>query len=390
MRSRVRLFVFVGLFVTAIDLGLLLALESRVALGLANLIALVVAAVVSYLANRVWTFELSSAYRWVARPWLFVLTALLAAAVDMVVLVSVAGFPGDVLDVTSTVGLVIAKFVAMGAASVVRWAAYRNILFHSMRQALATRTDRPAPPGDKRLTVVLPAYNEAERIAQSLSEMSELLVVQMPLSDFELLVVDDCSSDDTAEVAEKNGARVIRHEANQGKGGAVRTGMTAASGRSVIFTDSDLAYPPELILDFLFQLEDGWDMVVGSRRHPDSVAEVETSFLRKVGGWGVNKLTHVVLLGQFRDTQCGIKGFRSDVASSMAERLQTLGFGFDVELFIMAELDRLSLVERPVRVNNREGSSVSLFSDTLKFAQDLVKIRRLAGQGAYSNETINV
>ena len=160
--------------------------------------------------------------------------------------------------------------------------------------------------------------------------------------------------------------------------------MKAASGRAVVFTDSDLAYPPELVYDFLTQIEDGWDMVVGSRRHPDSEAEVETSFLRKVGGWGVNKLTHVVLLGQFRDTQCGIKGFRSDVAASMARRLQTLGFGFDVELFIMAELDKLSMIERPVTVNNREGSNVSLISDTFKFAEDLVKIRRLAGQGAYS------
>lgn len=383
MRSRVRLFIFVGLFVTTIDLGLLLILESRVVLGLANLIALVVAAVVSYLANRVWTFELSSAYRWVARPWLFVMTALLAAFLDMITLVFVVTF----FNITMSTGLIVAKTIAMGAASVVRWGAYRTILFHSMRQTLATRTDRGLPPGDKRLTVVLPAYNESERIGRSLSEMSELLVVQMPVSDFELLVVDDCSSDDTAEVAERNGARVIRHEVNKGKGGAVQTGMLAASGRSVVFTDSDLAYPPELVLDFLYQLEDGWDMVVGNRRHPDSVAEVETSFLRKVGGWGVNKLTHVVLLGQFRDTQCGIKGFRSDVARSMAERLQTLGFGFDVELFIMAELEELSMVERPVRVNNREGSSVSVISDTLKFAKDLVKIRRLAGQGAYGEQS---
>ena len=359
-------------------------LEGRFLPWIANVIALGVAAVVSYLANRVWTFELSSAYRWVARPWLFALTALLAAFIDTLVLLSLLGLPGDFFTPTNTTGLVVSKIIAMGAASVIRWAAYRNVLFHSMRQTLATRTDRGTPPGDFRLSVVLPAYNEAERIEQSLTEMTALLGSHMAREEFELLVVDDCSSDNTSEVAKQAGARVIRHEVNQGKGGAVRTGMKAASGRAVVFTDSDLAYPPELVYDFLTQIEDGWDMVVGSRRHPDSEAEVETSFLRKVGGWGVNKLTHVVLLGQFRDTQCGIKGFRSDVAASMARRLQTLGFGFDVELFIMAELDKLSMIERPVTVNNREGSNVSLISDTLKFAEDLVKIRRLAGQGAYS------
>ncbi|MEZ5341738.1 MAG: hypothetical protein R2706_09855 [Acidimicrobiales bacterium] len=97
----------------------------------------------------------------------------------------------------------------------------------------------------------------------------------------------------------------------------------------------------------------------------------------------VNWLTHHVLLGHFRDTQCGIKGFRGDIGRVIFERCQIDGFAFDIEIFLISEQDRLSLTEVPVAVENRQSSSVRLVGDTLKLLKDLFVVRRAAGTGFY-------
>ena len=127
----------------------------------------------------------------------------------------------------------------------------------------------------------------------------------------------------------------------------------------------------------------GWDVVVGSRRHEETTTLVRARRLRELGGHAVNWLTHLVLLGHFRDTQCGIKGFRNDIGKAIFGRTTIDGFAFDVEVFLIAEQDRYSLTEVPVRVENRQGSSVRLVRDTVDLLRDLVRIRRAAGKGAY-------
>ena len=151
----------------------------------------------------------------------------------------------------------------------------------------------------------------------------------------------------------------------------------------MIFTDADLAYPPAMVRPILAELENGWDVVVGSRRHEETTTLVRARRIRELGGRAVNWLTHLVLLGHFRDTQCGIKGFRNDIGRAIFERTTIDGFAFDVEIFLIAEQDSLSLTEVPVKVENRQGSSVRLVNDSVKLLRDLVRIRRAAGKDAY-------
>ncbi|MDH5291014.1 MAG: GtrA family protein, partial [Acidimicrobiia bacterium] len=159
MRSRLRLFLLVGLAATALDVGTLLALQER-GLLLADVVALVLAATMAYLLNRHITFRRRPLARWVRRPTLFGATALAAGLVDVGVLV-----------VLNRLGLAVpaAKVLAVGAAATVRWVAYRRILFHQVRQEMAQRLDRPPAPGAKRLSVVVPAYNEGGLIEATLA-----------------------------------------------------------------------------------------------------------------------------------------------------------------------------------------------------------------------------
>ncbi len=377
MRSRLRLFALVGSLATAIDVGLLLALTPRVGLVLADLVALAAAAVASFFLNRNLTFRRDRTARWVRRPSLFAATALIAGVVDVVLLIV-----GDGIGLP----LIAAKVVAMGAAAVVRWVAYRWILFTEVRQELAERLDRPPPEGEVRVSVVVPAFNEEGMIDATVDAIASELGRELG-GGYELLVVDDGSDDRTAEVARSAGARVVRLDRNQGKGAAVRAGVLAASGRSVVFTDADLAYPPSLVVTVVRELEQGWDVVVGSRRHTDTNTLVRARRVRELGGRVINLLTHVVLLGRFRDTQCGLKGFRADVGRTIFERTRIDGFAFDVEVFLIAEQDRLSLTEIPVSVTNRTGSSVRLVGDSLGLISDLFRIRRWAGEGRYRPST---
>lgn len=374
MRSRLRVFALVGLVATALDLGVFRALLDR-GLIAADVIAMSVAAVASYFGNRLFTFRGRPNARWVRNPGLFGATALIAGSVDLVfvVLMVEGGF----------LGAFPAKVLAIGLAALVRWGAYRWILFEVVRTELAERRPRPQSTGDLRLSIVVPAYNEANAIGTTISALFEELQSAVRRDDMEIIVVDDGSSDATAAAATKAGARVMRQPRNRGKGAAVRAGVLGSRGRAVIFTDADLAYPPSLVVKMLDEVENGWDVVVGSRRHQETTTLVRARRLRELGGRMVNWLTHLVLLGHFRDTQSGIKGFRGDIGRVIFERTRIDGFAFDVEIFLMSEQDRLSLTEVPVKVENRAASSVRLIVDTALFFGDLVKIRRAAGWGWY-------
>src|SRR5690606_24244305 len=113
--------------------------------------------------------------------------------------------------------------------------------------------------------------------------------------------------------------RVVVLPRNRGKGAAVRTGVLAARGRTIAFTDADLAYSPDQLVGLLEEVEAGWDVVVGSRHHPGSTRVTAPRRLRAIGGRVVNGFTHAVLLGAYRDTQAGLKAFRSDVARTLFE-----------------------------------------------------------------------
>ncbi|MCU1499169.1 MAG: hypothetical protein JWM47_3122 [Acidimicrobiales bacterium] len=252
------------------------------------------------------------------------------------------------------------------------------------RQALNRRRSRPPAPGSYRLSLVIPAYNEARHIAGTIERVRAELGPLVGPDELEIVVIDDGSADGTAAAATQAGADVVVAQAgNRGKGAAVRAGVLAASGRTVVFTDADLAYAPEQVVRLLVQIEDGWDVVVGSRHHHDTTTVVRAPRLREIGGRVINAATRLVLLGHHGDTQCGLKGFRSDVAGVLFRHAEVDGFAFDVELFLLVERYGFSLREVPVEVVNSERSTVHVARDSVRLLADLARIRRAAGAGSY-------
>jgi glycosyltransferase involved in cell wall biosynthesis len=173
------------------------------------------------------------------------------------------------------------------------------------------------------------------------------------------------------------------HPFNRGKGAAVRTGVLAATGGVIAFTDADLSYAPVQLVGLLDIVESGVDMVVGSRKHDMTRTLVRAGRVREIGGRVINWLTHAVLLGNYRDTQCGLKAFRADAARLIFERSRIDGFAFDVELFVIAERNNLTLVEVPVTVVNTTRSTVRVARDAMRLVRDLFRIRRWSRRGAY-------
>lgn len=263
-------------------------------------------------------------------------------------------------------------------------AGQRRVLARQVRADIDRPRDLEPAPGTYRLSVVVPAYAEEGRIADTIGRLRSELADLAGAGGLEIVVVDDGSPDRTAAVAEAAGADVVlRQVHNRGKGAAVRAGMLVASGRTLAFTDADLAYSPDHLRELVHEVEAGWDVVVGSRRHTDTTTLVRAGRLREVGGRAINLLTHLVLLGQHRDTQCGLKAFRSDVARLLFAHTRIDGFAFDVELFHLVERYRLSLTEVPVRVENSSRSTVNVVRDGIRLVRDLFRVLGYARRGDY-------
>lgn len=234
-----------------------------------------------------------------------------------------------------------------------------------------------------RLTVVVPAFEEAERIART---VRELLNALDDLGDggLEIVVVDDGSTDSTAAEADRAGAdRVVRLDRNRGKGAAVRAGVAVASGRTIAYTDADLSYPPDQLLDLLVAVEAGSPFVAGSRRHVDTVTLIRGRRLREVSGRVFNLLSRLVVLGRYRDTQCGLKAFEGETAKVLFGCGRVEGFAFDVELFRLAEWLGVGISEVAVTVSNATSSTIRLGRDTRRMVEDLARVRRWIKDGTY-------
>ncbi len=378
---RLRWFVAGGIIATGVDIGLYVALRSIApdtwSVIAAGVLTLVAASLVSYGLHRLMWLRRDPFVRWMHNPGLFVGVAIVAGMADLIILVLI-----DNGEAAPSVGhLLTAKLGALAVAAVVRATAYRTVLFRVVRAEQNSPSNRPTSEGkpgtDIWLSVVVPAYREADRIAATIETIAD------ELPGAEIVVVDDGSGDETANIAERAGAVVVRLPENKGKGGAVRAGVAEASGRTIAFLDADLAYRPALLNDLVAEVEGGWDVVVGNRKHVSTTTLVQAGRLREIGGRLVNFATHALLLGQYRDTQCGVKAFRADVARLLFRLGKIEGFAFDVELFHLVERYRLSLHEVPVTVVNSDRSTVKLVADTRRLVADLFRIRRFAARGVY-------
>lgn len=237
------------------------------------------------------------------------------------------------------------------------------------------------------LSVVIPAYNEQARLPGTLDAVLNYLS-RSELS-WELVVVDDGSSDGTVGVVEQYSARypavrLLRNPGNRGKGYAVRNGMLAAHGEWILFTDADLSAPIEEFPKLLSAAEGGGAAIaIGSRAVDRRLITVRQSWMREQSGKMFNLFMRTITGLGFLDTQCGFKLYRADAAREVFSRQLLDGFSFDVEDLVIAKMRNIPAVEVPVRWSNAEGSKVSL-GHGMKAFGDVLQIRWNALKGRYS------
>ncbi len=196
-----------------------------------------------------------------------------------------------------------------------------------------------------RYSIIIPAYNEANRIADTVRKVVASL--KDPAS-AEVVVVDDGSTDGTSAAASAERARVLRNRTNRGKGYSVTRGIMEAWGELLLFTDADLAVGPEQFERVLRPLESGEDVVIASRRHANSRILVPQPKAREVMGVVFNLLVKALLLRGLSDTQCGLKGFRRCAAHEIFSRVTVTGWCFDVEVLSIAKARGYRITEVPV------------------------------------------
>ena len=385
MNIWLRRFAFVGLAATVIDISTaVLLMQMGLPTVIAGAIALTLAAIVARTLHEKITLINDPHARWIRNIKVFTSVVIIAAIIDLVILISLD--PGKSWKACFT-----AKLTAVLGAAVARGISYRFVLFREFRNQQMKPNVENLIDKKPRISLIIPAFEEADRIAGTLSTVdSELRSSLQKSDDIEVIVVDDGSNDATSEIARKAGADVvIRLEENKGKGAAIRAGVQEANGSVVAFTDADLAYNPRQVVKLVTLVESGYDMVVGSRQHIETKNLVRAGRFREVGGRLINIATSGILLGHYRDTQCGLKAFKSQVAKSLFDAGTLDGFSFDVELFHLAERWDLSLKEIPVEVENSQRSSVSAFRDGVFLLLDLIRIRQRARRGIYPENLIS-
>jgi dolichyl-phosphate beta-glucosyltransferase len=240
------------------------------------------------------------------------------------------------------------------------------------------------------LTVVIPAYNEAERIPATLTAVADYLAGRG--EGFELVVVDDGSEDGTGEVVrawseersrsgrEEAPARVVRIE-HEGKGAAVAAGVRAAAGRLVLMSDADLSTPIEEWPRLRAELANGAKVAIGSRQMAGARIERHQPWARhQLGllfGWLVRRLFPMGVI----DSQCGFKAFEAAAAKELFAEARTRGYCFDVEIILRARARGYGVAEVPVRWRNHPDSRVKLARDWPQVLAELWRLRRELTQG---------
>jgi SAM-dependent methyltransferase len=236
------------------------------------------------------------------------------------------------------------------------------------------------------LSLIVPAFQEAERLPATLHHAAEAL--PRLANESEIIVVDDGSRDGTADVAERFvspvSLRVIRLPENRGKGAAVAAGIDAARHPYVAFTDADCPYDLERLRAMLAALAEGTtDVAIGARELEESEINRGYGALRLLSGRTLSLLTSVTLGLPFRDSQCGLKAFRTDVARRLFAVRTIDGFGFDFEILTAALQNGYRVQRFPVRLTHNDDSRIQLVRDSLRMARDLWRVRRKLHAGLY-------
>lgn len=234
-----------------------------------------------------------------------------------------------------------------------------------------------------RLSIVIPAYNEEERIGSTIKAID---AYRAKLDyDSEVIVVDDGSTDNTVAVVHDTdpGVQVISYAPNRGKGHAVRAGMTAAKGDYRLFYDADASTPIEEINKLWPRFDEGADIVIGSRSLPESDVQIHQPWYRENMGRVFNGIIRVLGVTRFHDTQCGFKAFTAQACNLVFPRQTIERFSFDAELLYIAEKHQLRVEQLPIRWINCPHTSVNPLTDSACMFWDAATIRFKDLMGRY-------
>ena len=225
-----------------------------------------------------------------------------------------------------------------------------------------------------KLSIVIPCYNESKDIASNVDKVKKYLLDNK--IDHELILVNDGSKDNTKEVIDAiPGVKVLSYEKNRGKGGAVKYGIENATGDYVLFMDADLSTDISAISKVI-ELAPSYDLIIGSRHAKDSVILKKQPWTRVFIGWCCRVLVKMLFHTKLKDTQCGFKAMRIDVAKKIVSKQLVTNFAFDVEYIYIARLNNLSMYELGITWSDDRGSTVNPIKSSFKFFRDIFFIRR--------------
>jgi len=241
------------------------------------------------------------------------------------------------------------------------------------------------------VSLVIPVCNGADFVGDSVTRARNYLAQRCPA--FEIVVVNDGSSDDTAAKVQPmtdNRVRLITLPSNAGKFAAVVAGMAATSGRCRVFTDADLPYDLEAIPYIVDLVANGdFHVVAGDRTLPESCSLTQTDVARQLSSRVFSFFVRMLVTGGLFDSQCGLKGFRSDVADALFPLLTHSGFSGDVELLYIALKHNLSIRRIPVRLQQSSPSTVKLTIHSLPMLIRILGLRHNWTSGRYDSEVLS-
>lgn len=228
------------------------------------------------------------------------------------------------------------------------------------------------------LSLVIPAYNEKDRIVATVATVRAYLdTLGKP---YEIIVVDDGGVEDSRRIIQESFVddpvvRVISYQPNVGKGYAVRQGMLSSRGEYVGFSDVDLSAPIDELAKLFAALGAGADVAIGSRAVKGSQLIVHQPLYRELGGKLLKRIVGLLAVGDIKDTQCGFKVFKGDVARRVFEKCVVNGWGFDVEALYLARRMGYTIAEIPVRWSHGADSKVRPFRAALQVLRDTFRMR---------------
>ena len=225
-----------------------------------------------------------------------------------------------------------------------------------------------------KLSIIIPCYNESQDIVKNVEIVKNYL--REKAIDHELILVNDGSKDNTKEVIESiPDVKALSYDINRGKGGAVKYGIENATGDYVLFMDADLSTDISAIEEVV-KLAPNYDVILGSRHAKGSVIKKKQPALRVFIGWCCRQLVNMKFHTKLKDTQCGFKAMRTDVAKKIVEKQLINNFAFDVEYIYITRLNNLSMYELGITWSDDRGSTVSPFKSSVKFFKDIHFIKR--------------